>query len=177
MYVAEEVRRVLHYEKIIFVPAHIPAHKVVEGSISPLQRKEMLNLALSKYPDFLLDLSEIERGGISYSIDTLHELIAKYRIEGRPGLILGDDLMEDFSTWKMADTLAEQADLIVVHRLHEKERPFRYRHRYIGNIVLPISSSSLRKRIGEGGSVRFIVPDGVIAYIEDKRLYRQSRLR
>jgi nicotinate-nucleotide adenylyltransferase len=96
----------------------------------------------------------------------------KHRIEGKPGFILGDDLIEGFTSWKNAGELAHIVDLIVAHRKYKKRRHFSFPHRYIDNLMLPISSSDIRSRIRNNEAVRFLMPDGVWSYIEDNGLYR-----
>jgi nicotinate-nucleotide adenylyltransferase len=139
--------------------------------VSPKQRWDMLQLALSGCPYFIADSSEIDRGGATYSIETVPELAVKHRITGRPGFIIGDDLLTGFASWKKAAELAEAVDLIVAHRLYKKRKRFAFPHRYIDNLMLPISSSDIRRRIRNDEAVRFLVPEAVWRYIEEHGLY------
>jgi nicotinate-nucleotide adenylyltransferase len=131
----------------------------------------MLEQAIGPYEDFLLDTCEIDRGGVSYSIDTVAFLMEKYHITEKMGFVLGDDLIASFHEWKDARRLADKVDLIVAHRKYEKRRAFRYPHTYIDNTALPISSSDIRRRIREGRSARFFLPESVWRYIQDNHIY------
>jgi len=131
----------------------------------------MLRLAVSGCEGLNVDACEIERGGQSYSFDTMRELVLKYRITGKPGFLIGDDLAEGFPTWKEAERLAEAVDLYVARRSLPGLSPFAFPHRVITNTILPISSSEIRQRIGDGRTVRFLLPDAVLRYIRDNRLY------
>jgi nicotinate-nucleotide adenylyltransferase len=172
LFLAEEVRTLLGYDRIVFVPANLPAHKEVATDISPKQRWDMLEQALEGWPYFIADSCEIDRGGATYSIETVPKLVQKYRIKGKPGFIIGDDLLAGFASWKRAGELAESVDLIVAHRSHRRRKAFAFPHRYIDNLMLPISSSDIRKRIRNNEAVRFLVPEAVWSYIEDNALYR-----
>jgi nicotinate-nucleotide adenylyltransferase len=79
--------------------------------------------------------------------------------------------VESFHSWKEAERLAEETDLIVARRNSLQPLPFPYPHRVVMNTVLPISSSEIRRRIAEGRTVRFLLPDAVLEYIHANRLY------
>jgi nicotinate-nucleotide adenylyltransferase len=171
LFVAEEVLNELNYEKIIFIPANIPPHKTIAVKINVQQRIKMIKYALKPYKNYIYDECEIDRGGISYTVDTVDYIKKKYKIE-KLGYILGDDLVKEFYTWKNATELSERADLIVVHRLYKEELDFKYKHKYINNYILRISSSEIRSRIASGKSVRFLLTKDVFNYININKLYK-----
>jgi len=171
LFVAEEVRRTLGYDRIVFVPANVPVHKVMEVEIEPRHRLRMLQLAVEPFPAFEVDDCELARGGNSYTIDTVRDYCRRYP-EGKPGLIIGDDLAEGFYTWKAAARLAEMADIILVQRLAGRKAKADFPCRRIENFLLPISSSEIRARLRVSRTVRFLVPDPVFCYIEKNELYR-----
>jgi nicotinate-nucleotide adenylyltransferase len=174
LFVAEEVRSSLGYDTVIFVPANKPVHKDALPVIEPAHRLQMLRLALMGSPHFLLDDCEIRHGGPSYSIRTISGLVASHGISGRPGFIIGDDLVSGYGEWMEAERLAEETELIVARRKSEEPIPFSYPHRSIMNAMLPISSSDIRRRIYEGRNARFLLPDAVIAYIAANHLYERD---
>jgi nicotinate-nucleotide adenylyltransferase len=131
----------------------------------------MLRLAVAGNDRFIVDPDEIVRGGPSYSIDTIAGLIPRYGITGQPGFLIGDDLVAGFPTWKNVEELVRIVDLIVARRTLAGSVPLAYPHRSVMNVVLPISSSEIRRRIGEGRTVRYLLPDAVLAYIRDNTLY------
>jgi nicotinate-nucleotide adenylyltransferase len=170
LFIAEEARVSFGYDAVIFVPANTPVHKDTLPLIEPSHRISMLRLAVRGTP-FLVDECEIRRGGPSYSIESIGELVAAHGIAGKPGFILGDDLVPGFGDWRNADRLARETDLIVARRIGERPPEFAFPHRILTNAILTISSSDIRKRIAEGKNVRFLLPDDVISYITANHLY------
>lgn len=171
LFVAEEVRSALGYEKAIFIPSNVPVHKDPSPVLPPHHRLAMLREAINGNDRLLVDDGEIVRGGPSYSIDTLVDLIPRFGIEGKPGFVIGDDLVPGFPTWKNVDQLVRLVDLIVARRTLAGTVALAHEHRDVMNTVLPISSSEIRQRIHEGRSVRYLLPDAVLAYIRDNKLY------
>ena len=171
LFIAEEVRSAFGYDTAIFVPSNQPVHKDPSPVLPAPHRLEMLRRAIAGNARFIVDEGEIERGGPSYSIDTVTSLIPRYGIEGEPGFVIGDDLVAGFPTWKDVDELVRIVDLIVARRILAGPVPLAHPHRTVMNTVLPISSSEIRRRIGEGRSVRYLLPDAVLDYIRDKTLY------
>ena len=115
---AEDVRKEFGYDKILFIPACVPPHKAYNASVSDADRLEMLRLATKDNPYFEVDDCELKRKGISYTIDTIYDLESRYqeKIEGKIGLIIGDDLLAGFDSWHLAETLALRVRLIVGRR-------------------------------------------------------------
>jgi nicotinate-nucleotide adenylyltransferase len=178
MNIAAEVRSRYGYERIVFVPANIPAHKQMEMDAGAIHRMKMLELAVAGCPQFIVDDCELRRGGTSYTIETVRELGRLYPIDGRPGLIIGDDLVEDLKTWREADRLMEMVDLIVAHRHSPAELTVGYPCRYVDNSLFPVSSSLIREKLrsGEGlgpdgQPLRNWLPPGVFDYIQRYDLY------
>ena len=140
-------------------------------------RLKMVELAIAPYPHFLVDECELRRGGTSYTIDTVREVAARYPIQGKPGLIIGDDLAEEFDTWRDAGLLIERVDLIVAQRRSSKKVRFRYPCRYVDNSLFPISSSRIREYLqserepAESQPLRDWLPEEVLEYIQSHDLY------
>jgi len=173
---AQEVQAQFAVDLLLFVPAAIPAHKrppeAEPKGASPDDRLSMLRDAIEGVPGFAADDCELRRGGVSYTIDTLADVSRRYSAAGRPLLILGDDLLAGFGAWREPEVVAERARIVVAHREREEAAAFPYPHEYCNNLLIPVSSSSVRERIGRGLPVRFLVPDAVRLYIEDRGLYR-----
>ena len=172
LFLAEEVRCAFQFDRIIFIPAHSPAHKAVAEGTSAGDRLALCREAVQDNPAFLVDDCEIRRGGISYMIDTIAEIIDRYAPDGKPGLILGDDLCPGFPDWKQAPLLAARARIILVRRNTAGRVPFPFPHDYFENRIFPLSSSEIRSRIRQGKTVCYLVPPAVSSYIEAKGLYR-----
>jgi nicotinate-nucleotide adenylyltransferase len=171
LFVAEEARAAFGYDGAIFVPANQPVHKDPAPVLDAVHRIHMLRIAVSGNERFIVDTGEVDRGGPSYSIETVSSLIARHGIEGRPGFVIGDDLVAGFPSWKNVKELVNIVDIIVARRTLERPPAMNYPHRVITNTVLPISSSEIRRRIREGRAVRYLLPDAVLAYIRDNNLY------
>ncbi len=172
LYIAEEVKNQFGFEQVIFVPSNIPAHKDHDPCTDPEHRLEMLKAATEK-SDILVDDCEIRRGGISYSYKTIEYLCNRYSIEGKPGMVVGDDLVEGLPSWKRWDLLQSKIELFIAHRLYRERVDCVYSHSYIDNIVLPISSSDIRARVMSGRTFRYLVPEMVYDIIEREDLYRE----
>ena len=172
---ADAVHRALGYDRVLFVPASIPPHKELDSGATAEDRIAMLRLAIADASFLEVEDCEIVRGGISYTIDTVAYLEEKYRdrLEGKIALVIGEDLVAGFDTWKDAQILAERTDVIVARRPLEGDRPakFPYRHTALENSLLPISSSGIREAVRLGKSWRYLVPDGVYRYIVEHILY------
>lgn len=162
----------LGYTKVLFVPAHIPAHKEIESGTGPKERLEMLRLETEGRDGFDLSDMEIQRGGISYSIDTVREVKTKYpEMKGNPGLLIGDDLLSDFHEWKEYSNLCREADIIVARREPSRADTVNFRHTYLENPVLPVSSSAVRERRKKNMAFRYLVTEKIYSYIMEKQLY------
>jgi nicotinate-nucleotide adenylyltransferase len=171
LFMADVARTTWGYDRIIFVPSNLPAHKDVPGTIKAGERLRMVRLALAGLSGLSCDPCEIFRGGVSYMIDTVAEIERRYRPQGRLGLIIGDDLVAGFSRWRRAGELAERVDLLVCRRESAGVLDFAFPHRYLDNALLPLSSTAIRSRVATGQTIRFLVPERVRRYIERHGLY------
>jgi len=172
LFLAEEVKRSLGYDRVVFVPANVPAHKGASECIPGKQRLAMLERALAGVPYFALDDCELQRGGVSYTIDSIPQIAAHFPSVGKLGLIVGDDLVEGFERWKSAAELASLVEIILARRSTREPAPFPYPHHHLENLLLPISSTDIRRRISGNQAYRHIVPEAVYEYIETQGLYR-----
>ena len=170
LFVAEEARINFGYDRIVFVPAFQPPHKSGPPAAPAPQRVRMLQLALSGREDFDTDTWELDQGGISYTIDTVRYLYDNLQIDGQLGLIIGDDLLEGFHTWRDSEILEQIVDVLVATRGTEGDLPEGYRA--IDNSPLPVSSSDVRARVKAGRAYRYLVPESVYGHIQENALYR-----
>jgi len=170
---AEEILKTLDYDRVLFIPANIPPHKEPQGDPGTAMRLAMLRAALEGWPEFAIEQCELERAGISFTIDTLRQISREYSFDGKPGLVIGDDLARDFlKVWKDPELILEYADIIVAHREHVEELSLPYAHRYVENLIIPVSSTLVRERIATHGAWKSLVPPGVQKMIEAYGLYR-----
>ncbi|MDR1256591.1 MAG: nicotinate (nicotinamide) nucleotide adenylyltransferase [Spirochaetaceae bacterium] len=161
----------LGYDRIILVPAYQSPFKPVMQGETAEARLSMLLSAISGDRRFTVDACEIRRAGVSYTIDTLRDIRERYQLDGKPALIFGDDLAASFPQWKDAELIAREADIIIASRLSSARVSFPYPCVFLGNIIMEMSSGSVRDLIREGGGWRRLVPDGARRIIEERGLY------
>jgi nicotinate-nucleotide adenylyltransferase len=164
----------LGYDRIALIPAwRSPFKPEAPGMESTARdRLDMLAAAIAGDPRLTVDDCEIRRGGVSYTVDTLRDIIRRCPIDGRPGLIIGDDLAGDFPRWHKSGEILAMADIIIARRVHSGELRCPYPNRQITNEVMEVSSAMVRERIASGGAWRYLVPAAARTIIEDRGLYR-----
>jgi nicotinate-nucleotide adenylyltransferase len=173
--VAHEVRETAGLDLVVLVPASVHAFKG-PASADPRHRAAMTELAAAGDPGLAVDRIEIQRGGVSYTVDTLRALR-----EREPGtdwtLILGRDNLEELPEWRESDALPDLASVVVTTRagLPAPERlPFGGRCTLVDVPSLEVSSTAIRERVARGRSIRYWVPPAVEAYIREHDLYREA---
>lgn len=180
--IAEEARETLGLERVLLVPAASPPHKPGRPVTPAGHRFAMLELAVADNPAFDIGRQELERGGISYTLDTLLALRAERGAGASdPWLIMSEEALAGFPTWHEPDRILELCRLAVVPRGGHarlgdgwagEHLPGREdRVRFLPGPLLPISGSVVRRRAAAGRSVRYLVPEPVARYIADHRLY------
>jgi nicotinate-nucleotide adenylyltransferase len=171
LFLADTALTELGYDRIILVPVHTSPFKPDAQGASPKDRLDMLIASIPADSRLTIDDCEIRREGVSFTIDTVRDIIGRYRPEGKPGLILGDDLARSFHQWRNAGEIAELADIIIGHRLSAKSIPFPFPHKQLDNTILELSSGDVRDRIIRGGAWTYLVSPGAQFIIRDRRLY------
>jgi nicotinate-nucleotide adenylyltransferase len=163
IFLAETVIETLGYGLVVLVPAYISPFKQGEpGDGDALKRRaeERLSLLLAAVEGnrrLTVDDCELAREGVSYTADTVGDIVERYRPDGKPGLIIGDDLAGDFFRWRRAVDIAARCDLIVANRTGGgAEIPFP--HIRLGNAVMPVSSSMVREKMAKGEDWQDLVP-------------------
>jgi nicotinate-nucleotide adenylyltransferase len=181
---AEEARIALSLACVLFVPAAQPWRKSGTQITPALDRLAMVRLAIEGNEHFFASLLEIERGGPTYTADTLEEL----RVTAPTAqlwFILGTDALRDLPNWKDPERIVAQARLAVAPRsdagAEELNRldvfPQRWRDRLdlLPMPQLEMSSSELRRRLRAGISTRYWLPSAVAEYAQAHRLYEGAR--
>jgi nicotinate-nucleotide adenylyltransferase len=177
---AEQCREQGRLDQVWFVPAARPPHKAAEELTPFLQRLEMLNLAIAGQPAFRVEELEQDLPGPGYTAVTLEELHQRHP-EHAWFLVVGGDALRDLPGWFEPRRIVAQAELLVMPRPGAAMPPAEELQVKLGAPVrvqimnvppIGISSTDLRQRLGEGRSVRYLVPRAVEEYIRDKRLYR-----
>ena len=164
----------LRWDSVVFVPCNIPPHK---GAVSApaSHRLSMLREAIAGNSRFEISTVELERGGVSYSVDTVKQLRENFGPETELSFLVGADSLLEMSTWKDPAALLEMASLAVVDRpgcdLGQMPQDLRSRVTLVRAPLIGVSSSEIRKRVKEGKSIRYIVPESTYRYIVSHRLY------
>jgi nicotinate-nucleotide adenylyltransferase len=168
---AEDLRDEFGYDLALLVPSRQPPHKELMDDPGPEHRLAMLRAAAEGDRGLAADDCEMRRDGPSYTIETLSDIARRYPIEGKPGLVLGDDLIPGFQDWKEPTAVAQAADIICAHRSSASEMPLAFSHRYAHNSLIDVSSSMVRDRIRSGRPFRRLLDAAVFHYIVEHGLY------
>ena len=155
-------------DRLVFVPARRSPLKDRDPMASVADRVTMLEAAIAGEPRFGLSRVELERDGVSYTVDTLEAL----RSQGELFLILGSDALADLARWRNPDRIRELATILVAARPGAPEPDPMHRARAFDAPRLDISSRELRSRAARGMSLRYLVPDAVWEHIKKRGLYR-----
>ena len=181
---AEEARQAFALDQVVFVPNGRPAHKKAYLVTSSEDRFAMTLLATESNPYFTCSRIELDRPGPSYTIDTLRAYRALHPDLDALYFITGADAVLEILSWHEYDKLADECRFIavtrpgfVLDRLEEMlDADFLHQISFLSIPGLEISSTDLRRRVREGRSVKYLIPEAVEGYIEQNGLYRPLAL-
>jgi nicotinate-nucleotide adenylyltransferase len=172
---ASEVQARFELDEVMFVPTGQPYEK---GRVSPAEDRYLMTVvATASNPRFHVSRADIDRDGPTYTVDTLRDMRAVYGQSAELYFITGADALARIMSWKDALTMLGLAHFIGVTRpgfeLSNEHLPADS----VTLVEVPamaISSSDCRKRVAAGLPVWYLVPDGVVQYINKRGLYRDS---
>jgi nicotinate-nucleotide adenylyltransferase len=192
---AEEVREAQRLDRILFIPSATPPHKRGHGLVLAAHRLAMARLAIRGNPHFRVSTIEVDRGGCSYSVDTLRALHTRLP-RAQFFFVLGIDAFREIGTWRDYRSIFALCNLVVTSRpayddaslisavpvavraeFCYRPKAKRLEHRTGNQVIyqrisdLDISASAIRHRLHRGLSIRYLVPATVERYIERHRLY------
>ncbi|MEH7093795.1 nicotinate-nucleotide adenylyltransferase [Neobacillus vireti] len=167
--IANEVLSALELDKIWFMPNHEPPHKKKPESVKDEDRLRMLEVAIAGNSAFSIQPIELDRNGPSYTVDTMKLLNAEYP-DHQFFFIIGADMIEYLPKWHDIDILINLVQFVGVERPSYSQQTD-YPILYVDVPAIDVSSSMIRDRVKKGKSVRYLLPDPVIDYIEEKQLY------
>jgi len=179
---AEAARETYKLEEVIFVPSGQPPHKAA-GSVSDFwHRYLMVMLAISTNPWFRVSRIEYDRGGPSYTIDTIREFKKIFGEKTELYFITGADAILEIFTWKQPKELLSSCRFIAATRpgydLGKLENllgeDFSASVSVLEVPLLSISSSEIRARVRRGLTIKYLVPEPVETYIYHNRLYKDA---
>jgi nicotinate-nucleotide adenylyltransferase len=172
---ASEVQARFDLDEVMFVPTGQPYEK---GRVSPAEDRYLMTVvATASNPRFHVSRADIDRDGPTYTVDTLRDMRAVYGQSAELYFITGADALARIMSWRDALTMLGLAHFIGVTRpgfeLSNEHLPADS----VTLVEVPamaISSSDCRKRVAAGLPVWYLVPDGVVQYINKRGLYRDS---
>ncbi len=164
----------LKLDRVIFVPSYLPPHKSSKNVVAAKDRFNMVSAAIKGNLGFKVLDFEIKSKTRSYSIETVNYLIKQYPKKTKFFFIGGEDSLATLSSWKCIEELLTKVIFAMVYRPGYKKFSSKIKVQSIPMPGLDISSSEIRKRINQGKSVRYFLPEGVLRYIEKKKLYLRS---
>src|SRR5262245_18538597 len=170
---ASEVAQVFTLDEVVFVPTGQPWQKD-DRKVSPSEDRYLMTvIATASNPRFSVSRVDIDRGGTTYTIDTLRDLHDAYA-DAQLFFITGADALEQILSWRQADELFDLAHFVGVTRPGYDLDAHHLPTGWVSLIELPamaISSTACRARVAAGEPVWHLVPDGVVQYISKTNLY------
>jgi nicotinate-nucleotide adenylyltransferase len=179
---AQEAVDQLGLDQVVFMPVAVPPHKEAREDPGAAARVELCRLAVGDDDRLAVSTLEVDRGGASYTVDTLrlfHDLEAEHDLI----FIVGGDMAQSLPAWREPEAILQLARLAVAERegVRREDIARRLEPLHAGDRVLffdmpriDLSSSAIRRRVAEGRPIRYLVPDAVATAIAERGLYRQA---
>lgn len=177
---AQEARHQLELDVVLLMPVSVPPHKEVAADPGAQERVALCRAAVAGEEGIELSTLETDRGGASYTVDTLREINAR-----EPGddltFIVGADMAHGLPGWREPEAVMRLATIAVADRSGIERRALLERLASVGDVGrvrffdmprLDVSSSDIRRRVAEGAPIRHLVPDAVARRIASGGLYR-----
>ncbi|MCP2343755.1 nicotinate-nucleotide adenylyltransferase [Actinomadura rupiterrae] len=172
---ASEVAHFFALDEVVFVPTGLSSHKPDQQVTPAEDRYLMAVIATASNPRFSVSRIDIERKGATYTVDTLRDIHALYGDDNEYFFITGADALAKMLDWHDAEELFELAHFVGVtrpgHRLTDPGLPDG-RVSLMEVPALAISSTECRDRVRAGEPIWYLVPDGIVQYINKRDLYR-----
>ncbi len=186
--IAEEIRTKFNLDKVIFVPTNLPPHKNPSDLVSARQRWLMTHLATVSNPCFEVSTFEIDSGGKSYAVDTIKHFRKHFGDKVKIYFIIGADMLVGIAAWKNIGEILKLCRFIAVSRPgYDVQKIFNQYYlsskntsiasELMENVLvedvatLDISSTSIRQRVKEWKSIKYLVPETVEQFIHNQQLY------
>ena len=173
-------RETMQWDRVIYVPAWRQPFKPERAIAAGPHRFAMAALAIREHAALFLSPIELERGAVSYSVDTLEALHHQY--DGASfDWIIGDDNLPDLERWKDPQRLFALARFVVLTREESSPTPFLEQHIAAGRIVfadnntVQVSSTEIRGRVRSGQTIDALVDPLVARYIHHYGLYNEAQ--
>ncbi|MER2190165.1 MAG: nicotinate-nucleotide adenylyltransferase [Solibacillus sp.] len=171
---ANEAYEALGLDEVRFMPNAKAPHKAVAEEVTNAQRLRLVELAVATSPQFTVERFEMTRGGVSYTVDTMRELIAR-EPDTKFYFIIGGDMIDSLHTWYRIDELMSLVQFVGVRRPGTKAETT-YPVQMIEAPEINLSSTFIRQRLQHGGTLQFLLEPAVEAYIRKEGLYGARRI-
>ena len=187
---AECCREQARLDRVLFMPAATPPHKQGQLLADAADRVAMLTLAVGGHEAFAVSTIEVDRGGVSYTVDTLAALAERHPHDTLV-LVLGPDALAQLPTWREPRTIADRCELVAVERerlddvaaiardagladLLGQERLAALIAARVRMPAIGVRASDLRAAVAAGTSIRYRTPRAVEAFVMSHGLYRDG---
>lgn len=180
---AENAYEQFQLDKVLFMPSKNPPHKLHTKIIADQHRLEMVRLAVEDNPKFEASSMELEREGITYTKDTLKELVKEHP-DTEYYFIIGADSLFQIETWMNPSIIFDHAHIVAASRYRISQKEIENQILYLRNAYqakidilsipnIDISSNYIRTCICDKKTIRYYVPKAVELYIKKYELYRE----
>jgi nicotinate-nucleotide adenylyltransferase len=182
------VRERVQWDRVLYIPAHVQPFKQDRETASAFHRFAMVALSIAGHDALFATPMELERGRVSYTVETLEELRAQHP-DDTIDWVIGDDNLAQLLEWKSIDRIFDLANFVVLarsggqanlpvlsSRVHDLEtRPSHGAIVFAENATVTVSSTEIRRRVRDGESIDHLVPPPVSRYIHHYGLYRKGQ--
>ncbi len=174
---AESVRSQLALDRILFIPAAIPPHKKDSKITESAIRYEMIQLAIANNPHFEVSPIDIDRKGVSYTVDTIKIIQEQMQLQREElFFIIGADNILGFPSWHKPAEILELCQIVVLPRpeidLKNIHPMLKDKILVVKTPLIEISSSVIRQLIKQDRSIRYLVPEPVFHYLRRNQVYQ-----
>lgn len=179
-------RDTMQWDRLLYIPAFRQPFKQDRATASGFHRFAMAVLATQDHDDVTVSPRELERGEVSYTVDTLEQVRAEQR-EATLDWIIGDDNLAELHAWRNVDRIFELANFAVLSRSgsdvapayasrvsEPASRPTHGAITFAHNATIPISSTEVRRRVRAGEPIDELVDPRVSRYIQRNCLYKEA---
>ena len=181
---AEQCREQCALDEVWFLPAASPPHKAHRELTPGKARVEMLEFATAGHPEFVVNRMELQRGGTTYTVDTLQQLHDE-DASRELFFLIGADSLSDLATWREPERIAELATVVAVNRGDRPLPQLDTLQAQLGEKIasrvalvsmpgIDLSATDIRRRVRDGKSIRYLVPRAVEIYIAEHGLYQNG---
>ena len=181
--VAKEILKRTDVERILLIPSGTPPHKKAEEVTGAKTRLEMLSVAVENEENMVISSIEIDRKGLTYTVDTIAQLKEELGNGVRFKFVLGADALDYISSWKDYKRVLRMCSFIAVarpgydksaliNRINNMENSMDCNIEFVSVVPVDISSSQIREWVRAGKNIDDFVPFGVAKYIKTNKLYK-----